>query len=184
MHYRYFSFVKEHILNHKVLKIFQYRQWMSMTDDRLSFKDDGNRTCLRPFQTSRPGLLDTPNTEPFPQHPPRPCRCPLRDRTTPYLGPHWVPVSGNCFLIGWMENHTCESKPVPTPSPPWPVPGWAHAWLPCSTWGTSQGSQGSSARPSLASTVPDMLLVSEKLFTVAMCDAFLREQMAPPIRML
>lgn len=38
--------------------------------------------------------------------------------------------------------------------------------------------------PMLASIVPEMLLVSEKLFTVVMCDAFLKEQMVPPIRML
>lgn len=85
---------------------------MSVTVDLTSFEDDGNRPNLRPFQTLRPGLLDTPDTVPFP-----PCpqdtvdaHCPVQFRKTApiCLGPPSDPLGHNCFLTGWMEDCICK----------------------------------------------------------------------------
>ena len=81
-----------------------------------------------------------------------------------------------------------QSEQAPAPSPtqlPSPRLGWAGLMPGCLAPPKELvGAPGYSARPCLASKAPDMLLISEKLFTVVMCDAFLKEQMAPPIRML
>lgn len=116
-------------------------------------------------------------------HPPRHYTSPLKDEAPPYLGLPCALLGHSGFLAGWMGSLTCKvNNHLCPPQPRPPRVGWAHAWLPCSTWGTSWCPQGYSARSCLASRAPDMLPVSEKLFTVVMCNAFLREQMAPPIR--
>lgn len=97
-----------------------------MTDDIISFKDDGNGPKLGPSRLQGLGSWTLPTVSPFPDthldiaEATEGQNSPLPGSFLCLAGPQWLP--------GWMggEPHLqSEQPPGPPPPPPPPLAGWA-----------------------------------------------------------